>query len=158
MIRINFVCLGNICRSPFAEALAREEVARCGWSHSVQVDSSGTSNEHEGERSHPLSIAVGESLGLQMTHRARQFQAEEFEDWDYILAMDQSNQRHLLSLAPDSDAREKISLLLSWDPEAPVRDVPDPWGYGEDAYERMAGLIRGALGPFLGHLQRRHKL
>jgi protein-tyrosine phosphatase len=158
MIRLCFVCLGNICRSPFAEALARREIETRNWQGKILVDSAGTSNEHEGERSHPLSRQVGLEMGLSMNHRARQFKADEFEDWDYILVMDQNNLSHLKRLTPESEQLNKIHLLLDFHPQSACKNVPDPWGYGLEKYHEMRILIEGALKAFFDSIARRHGL
>lgn len=141
-MRICFVCLGNICRSPAAEAivvhLLEGEYADRGLD--LTVASAGTADYHVGERPHPQSLGEAERRGIRIEHRGRQFEAEDFADYDLVVALDGSNEADLLALAPDADAAGKVVLLGAFAPDVDavgVRDVEDPWGHPDSAYAAM---------------------
>ena len=157
-LSICFVCHGNICRSPYAEAYARKEAKKRHWENKVLIDSAGTSAEHLGEPPHPLSRAMGERVGLEMNHIARQFQDDEFEKWDYIVLMDRNNLRNLQRLPRFEQFKDKVSLLREWDEYATSQIVPDPWGMGERAYDEMSEIICSAMVEFFDHLEKNHKI
>jgi protein-tyrosine phosphatase len=158
-IRICFVCLGNICRSPTAEGVMRSLLVRAGLDDKVIVESSGTADYHTGELPDPRSRAAARARGVPLTSRARQFVAADFERLDYVLAMDAENVRNLTRLAPDAAARAKISLLRSFDPASPPdAAVPDPYHGGEHGFEEVLDLCEAACRGLLEHLRREHRL
>jgi protein-tyrosine phosphatase len=128
------VCLGNICRSPAAEAVMRRLVEEAGLGEAVVVDSAGTARYHVGEPPDPRTIAEARRRGLVARHRARQLRADEIGSWDLLLAMDHANERDLVRLAggpiPPSRFGPRVRLLRSFDPAAAssgVLEVPDPY-------------------------------
>jgi protein-tyrosine phosphatase len=142
-MRICFVCLGNICRSPAAAAVFARKARDAGLS--VTVDSAGTSRYHLGEDAHPNTLAEAARRGVAIEHRARQFTPDDFGRFDLVVAMDASNRRALRDLAPDAGARDKIVLLRSFAPGGSgVADVPDPWGLTPSAYVEMFDVIETA--------------
>jgi protein-tyrosine phosphatase len=143
-VRVCFVCLGNICRSPAAAAVFAEQAAAAGLA--VAVDSAGTSRYHLGEPAHPDTLAEGSRRGFAIGHhRARQFTAADFGRFDLVVAMDRSNATELRRLAPDDEARAKIVLLRSFERAADDEsDVPDPWGLPPRAYTQMFDVIEVA--------------
>lgn len=147
MRRVLFVCMGNICRSPIVESVARIEFARAGVD--VQVASAGTESYHIGDRADPRAIRVGESWGYPLSgHRARQVQVPDFATFDHVLAMDGVNLDALQKIAPAS-ARSKPSLFLV---SAGLGDaqVPDPY-YGSHAdFERVIELARAGVAGLIG--------
>jgi len=125
-----FVCLGNICRSPMAEAVFRDMVRREGLDELVTVKSAGTGSWHVGELPHIGTRKVLERYGISWEGiRASQIRAEDGRRFDYILAMDESNERAVRALLP-RDAKAEIMLFLSLLPEKGMRDVPDPYYTG----------------------------
>lgn len=134
MIRICFVCMGNICRSPTADGIMTALVREAGLADVIEVDSAGTSAWHVGERADRRSRQVAQARGYDLTSLARQFDVADFEHFDYVLAMDAANRKVLETMAPSAEARKKVRLFRSFDPEvsaaANVPDVPDPY-YGE---------------------------
>jgi protein-tyrosine phosphatase len=153
MIRVCFVCLGNICRSPVAEGILLHLVAQAGQSERFLIESAGTGAYHVGEEPDPRSMATARARGVHLPSRARQFEASDFVRFDYVLAMDAQNQRHLLALAPDDAARARIHLLRSFDTESPQgAGVPDPY-YGEDdGFERVFEICHAACSGFLARV------
>src|SRR5438093_5959558 len=111
MIRVCFVCLGNICRSPTAEAVMRQLVEQAGLSGEVEVDSAGTGAWHEGEPPDPRSTAAGRRRGFALGGRARQFVTEDWKRFDYVLAMDRSNYEDLTAMLPSRALAGKLRLF-----------------------------------------------
>lgn len=129
MTSVLFVCLGNICRSPLAEAALREEARRLGLD--LTIDSAGTGNWHAGEPPDPRAIAAARRNGVDISgQRARQVCAQDFFDFSEIVALDRSNLRELSQIAPEG-ATARLSLLLDHVPGREGQSVDDPW-YGDD--------------------------
>ena len=149
-MRVVTVCLGNICRSPAAAALLKDEAHQAGVH--IDVDSAGTSRYHLGDPPHPTSRAVGHRRGIEVTGRARQITEHDFAQADLILAMDRHNEADLMAMAPTEAARQKIRLLRSFDPGADDLDVPDPYYGDERDYERMFDLLTPAVRGVVRHL------
>lgn len=138
MKRILFVCLGNICRSPLGEGIARHLAAEMGIE--VDVESAGTAAYHQGEPPDPRSTAVAEKNGVSLAgQRAREVDRRDFLDFDLILAMDRSNLRDLESLRPAS-ATARLALFRSFDP-AGEGDVPDPYYGGPSGFDDVYAMV-----------------
>jgi protein-tyrosine phosphatase len=144
-LRIAFVCLGNICRSPMAESVMTQRLAQAGLAPDVEVDSAGTGGWHLGDVPDRRAVAALRRRGYRTGHRARQIQRADFTEFDLIVAMDEDNGRDLHRLAPDADEAAKIRLLRSFDPSADGDlTVPDPY-YGSDAdFDHALDLIEAA--------------
>lgn len=154
MVRICFVCLGNICRSPTAEAVMRHLVAREGLEDRIVIESAGTGGWHAGEVRDRRSREVGARRGMPLGGRARQFVPVDFSRFDWVLAMDGQNLRDLLDLAPDEAARKKIRRLRSFDPaSAPDADVPDPYYGGADGFDQVFDICLAACEGLLAHVR-----
>lgn len=153
--RICFVCTGNICRSPMAEAVFRELIRARGLEHQVSVHSAGTGEWHVGESSDPRTVhALGERGYDGAGHRARQFNVDWFSSLDLVIAFDRSHERILKSWAPDDEARAKVHLLLSFDPEAGgVLDVPDPYYSDTAMFDSVLGMIERACRALFRQLE-----
>lgn len=130
MQRILFVCLGNICRSPLAEAVFKHKIAKMGLSEKFFVDSCGTGNYHIGSQPDPRTIKNALKNGVPIDHCCRQLSADDFTQFDRILVMDSSNLKHALRMAPP-DMQHKVQLLRTYDPLGADQPVPDPY-YGEE--------------------------
>ncbi len=153
-MRICFVCLGNICRSPAAAAVFARKSGEAGLT--VTVESAGTSGYHLGENAHPNTLAEAARRGVAIEHRARQFTAADFDRFDLVVAMDESNRRALRDLAPDDEARTKLVLLRSFAPDGSgAADVPDPWGLPPPAYVEMFDVIEMACDGLVAHVATR---
>ncbi len=156
VFRICFVCTGNICRSPMAEAVFNELIRRRGWEHLVVVQSAGTGEWHVGEPSDPRTLAALRARGYEGdVHRARQFDSDWFDDVDLIIAFDRTHERMLKSWAPDDDARGKVHLLMSFDPghgEASL-DVPDPYYSDAAMFDTVLGMIERACTALFRQLE-----
>lgn len=153
IVRVCFVCLGNICRSPTAEGVLVHLVAQAGRADAFEIDSAGTAAYHEGERPDRRALATARARGVELPGRARQFRPADFERFDHVLAMDRDNLRELMRLAPDDAARAKLALLRSFDPDAPHgAEVPDPYYGGADGFERVFEICLAACRGFLAHV------
>jgi protein-tyrosine phosphatase len=158
MIRLCFVCLGNICRSPTAEGVMLHLVRDAGIAHKFVIDSAGTAAYHVGERADPRSIAAARRHQVALPSIARRFVAADFERFDFVLAMDRSNQADLIRLSALGRGREKVQLLRSFDAESVARgelDVPDPYYGGDEGFERVFQICRAACEGLLDHLRAR---
>jgi protein-tyrosine phosphatase len=158
-VRVTFVCLGNICRSPTAEAVMRHLVNEAGLTDRILLDSAGLGDWHVGGPRDTRSQKVGRRRGIALSGVARQFLAEDFARFDYVLAMDRQNLAALLALAPDDAARAKVHLLRSFDPASPtLAEVPDPYYGGPRGFDEVFDICEAACKGLLEHLRRRHPL
>jgi low molecular weight protein-tyrosine phosphatase len=154
--RILFVCLGNICRSPTAEAAMRAAVERAGLREEIELDSAGTGGWHVGEPADPRARAAAQARGIALDGVARQVEAQDFERFDLIVAMDRSNVAALERIAPNRSAREKIRMLREFDPDsARLRDldVPDPYYEGARGFEVVLDQVQAACAGLLSHVR-----
>ena len=152
--RVLFICMGNICRSPAAEAVFLHRLATRGLEHRFDVESAGTGGWHAGEAADPRSRAEGNRRGYQLVTPARQVTGDDFDRFDLLVCMDMENAAHLMDRgAPD----EKVRLLLEWHPESRHREVPDPYYGGVDGFAHMYDLIEAAIDPLLDDLLARDR-
>lgn len=139
---ILFVCMGNICRSPTAEAVFREKAKQAGLQ--LKIDSAGTIGAHAREKPDPRSVKVGEEHGYSFAGlKARKVVAADFEHFDIVLAMDLANLRDLIALAPDHLAY-KAKLFLEFAPESSEEEVPDPYYGGANGFKYVLSLAEQA--------------
>jgi protein-tyrosine phosphatase len=157
MIRICFVCLGNICRSPTADAVMRHLVTEAGLRERIRVESAGTGDWHIGEPRDRRSQAVGRARGIPLSGSARQFVAGDFDRYDHVIGMDKSNRAELLRMARTDADRAKVRLLRSFDPTAPAdADVPDPYYGGPGGFDDVFDICERACRGLLEHLRSAH--
>ena len=158
-VRVCFVCLGNICRSPTAEGVFRHLVAQAGLAGAFEIDSAGTAGYHSGEAPDPRARAAGKRAGIPVGGKARQFQAADFERFEYVVAMDSKNEADLRRIAVTREARAKIRLLRSFDPAAPANaPVPDPY-YGDDSgFDHVLELCRTSCQHLLEQIRGEYRL
>ena len=145
--------MGNICRSPTAEAVFRQMVDKAHLSDRIVVDSAGTGSYHVGQQADSRARAAGQRRGYRFVGRARQFSRNDFEGFDYVLAMDQDNLRTLRSLAPNETARAKLKLLRSYDSTAETgAEVPDPYYGGPRGFDEVIDICERACRGLLEHI------
>ena len=153
MFSVLIVCTGNICRSPTAEGVFRAEVERRGLGDRIRVESAGTHDYHVGEAPDARSVRHAKRRGYDLSAlRASQVTREDFERFDYILAMDRGHLRLLKSMAP-ADARARMGLFL--DPSARWKgeDVPDPYYGGPDGFEQVLDMVEEAVKHWLDRIE-----
>ncbi len=153
MQRLLFVCLGNICRSPLVEQVARERLAIARLD--VQVASCGTGDWHAGEGADPRMIAAARAAGHDLSkHRARQLRARDFADFDLLLAMDRDNLRELRQMAATPAQAGQAALFLEWASAAPPAEFPDPWHGGAADFASAVKLAERAVDGLVERLRR----
>ena len=141
-VRVLFVCLGNICRSPVAEGVFRQKVREAGLESFIEMDSAGTGAWHVGNPPDRRMTATARSRGVDISlQRARQFVDTDLADFDHILAMDRSNLHDILYLDTGGDFGQRVTLFRQWDPEPENYEVPDPYYGGEEGFETVFEIV-----------------
>jgi protein-tyrosine phosphatase len=159
MINVIFVCLGNICRSPMADAIFQNLVKDAGLADDILVDSAGTGAYHIGERAHRGTLNVLEKQGITYLGRARQFTAKDLDLFDYVLAMDTSNLSNIQAITRGEIEEAEVKLFLSYAYELGQVDtlnVPDP--YYNDRFDEVYDLVTKGSQALLEHIRAQHKL
>ncbi len=152
--RLLFVCLGNICRSPAAEGVMRHLVEREGLGDRIECDSAGTYGGHAGEKADPRMRRAAAARGYDLTHRSRMIRTDDFDRFDMILTMDDSNYERVHRLAPSVEAAAKIHRMTSFCRSHPGADhVPDPYYEGAAGFERVLDLLEDACMGLLQELK-----
>jgi protein-tyrosine phosphatase len=155
-MRILFVCMGNICRSPTAEGVMRSLVREAGLEDRIELDSAGTGGWHAGESPDERAGAAAGRRGIVLEGAARPVRVEDFARFDLLVAMDRENLRGLLAIAPDEAAAEKVRLLREFDPAAADTadlDVPDPYYGGERGFDSVLDLVQAGCRGLLEELR-----
>ncbi|BDD10726.1 phosphotyrosine protein phosphatase [Fulvitalea axinellae] len=142
MAKVLFVCLGNICRSPLAEGIFDHLVKEKGLEGVVESDSAGTAAYHLGKNPDPRSVAVARKYGIRLDHRGRQFVEEDFEDFDYIIPMDQSNMDNIRRLENGVTDDYRLVMMRDFDTIGTGEEVPDPYYGGDDGFENVYKMLR----------------
>jgi protein-tyrosine phosphatase len=180
-VRLLFICLGNICRSPTAEGVMRALVRDAGLEEQIELDSAGLGSWHVGSRPDGRAAAAARARGISLNGRARTVTRGDFEDFDLLLAMDRSNLRELRRMAPDDQARAKVRLLREFDqasrasgtdrgaggdtavrdrdldlPEGDL-DVPDPYYGAVGGFEEVLDLVQAACAGLLEEIRPRER-
>ena len=131
-VKILMVCLGNICRSPLAEGILRSKL-----DSNFIIDSAGTGGWHAGESPDQRSIETAKQNNIDISHqKARKFSIADFDSFDYIYVMDQSNYKDVINLAPNKAAKAKVALILG-----DSKEVPDPYYGGQEGFENVYYLL-----------------
>lgn len=155
-INVLFVCMGNICRSPTAEGVLSYLISEQGLDERIHVDSAGIVPHHAGEGPDPRARETALNRGIDLSSlRARQVCIEDFDEFQYILAMDWSNLRKLRLACPD-DFRGRMQLFCDYVPHRKEREVPDPYYGGDEGFENVFDLVHEASASLLETLIQAH--
>lgn len=154
-IKVLFVCLGNICRSPTAQGVFEKKVAEAGLTDRISVDSAGVGHWHIGKQPDPRATEAATTRGIDLSAQvARMVTPEDFEQFHYILAMDRSNISELQQMAP-IDTSAEIALFLDYARHEESNEVPDPYYGGATGFERVLDLVSEASDGLLNHIRTR---
>lgn len=156
MIKVLFVCLGNICRSPTGEGVFRSLVENEGLQENISIDSAGTAAYHVGEPPDPRSQAAARQRGIDLSRqRARRVRPDDFQHFDYLLAMDSENHANLMRICPPGH-EHKVHMMLDFGEGLDRRDVPDPYYVGGNGFEVVLDLIEVASQGLLEDIRQNH--
>jgi protein-tyrosine phosphatase len=139
-VKVLFVCLGNICRSPLAEAIFKTKIHKHGLNGLFEADSCGTSNYHIGQGPDERTLMNALKNGVSIYHKGRQLSSEDLVVFDFIVAMDHSNHKNILKLETALQHGHKVKLIRSFDTE-PGDEVPDPYYGGEDGFQEVFEIL-----------------
>jgi protein-tyrosine phosphatase len=153
-IKVLFVCLGNICRSPLAEAIFKHKIREKGLENFFEADSCGTSNYHIGSRPDTRTIKNALQNGVSISHLGRQLCTQDLDEFDFVFAMDQSNHANILRLDNAGNHAHKINLMREFDP-VNQGEVPDPYFGGESGFQEVFDILDRSLENFIAHLEQK---
>lgn len=151
-VKVLFVCLGNICRSPLAEGIFRQRIEERGLTNKFEVDSCGTAAYHIGKSPDSRSVLNASENGIEYAHAARQLRRNDFEEFDYILPMDDSNLEDVLGLRP-AHADVKIIKIRAFDVLNKDADVPDPYYGGEQGFQEVFEILDRSVSAFIDRVE-----
>lgn len=156
LINVLFVCLGNICRSPMAEAIFRDKVIKAGLEHDIKVDSAGTGNWHVGNRPHEGTLEILEKYNVDHAQiTARQIEKKDLQVFHYIIAMDASNLGNLHRLK-NQDSSGEIHRLLDFVPDVMTEDVPDPYFTGN--FVEVFNLVNSGCERLISYIRKKEDI
>ena len=157
-VRVLFVCLGNICRSPLAEGVFTQKVREAGLEDAFEIDSAGTGSWHVGEPADRRMRQTAQSHGITLTSKGRQFAYKDFEDFDHILVMDRSNLHDVLFLDRKEQFGDRVRLFREFDPDPEDHQVPDPYYGGDKGFERVFQIVDRTADKLLAALRAHYGL
>ncbi|ACR10970.1 Low molecular weight phosphotyrosine protein phosphatase [Teredinibacter turnerae T7901] len=153
-VKVLFVCLGNICRSPTAEGVFRKKVSDAGLEETIEIDSAGTSGWHIGEPPDQRAVAAAKARGYDLAPlRGRQLVADDFRIYDYILVMDRENLANSKAIAPP-EFSGCLRLLLAFSSQSHYSEVPDPYYGGDQGFETVLDLLEDSCDGLLKEIER----
>lgn len=150
--RVLFVCLGNICRSPAAEGILKHVVKKRGIEDLVEVDSAGTYGGHAGNPPDKRMREAASKRGYKLDSTARQVKSDDFDDFDMIIAMDDTNYDDLYDMAPSPEARKKLWRMVDFSREFDITYVPDPYYGGADGFDYVLDILEDAMTGLLNYI------
>ena len=154
MVKVLFVCLGNICRSPAAEGIFQSFVESRKMNDNIQVDSAGTSSYHQGEKADERMREHAEKRGYTLLSRSRGFTPKDFDDFDLIIVMDQQNYKDVTALAKDKRDRNKVSFMTDYLQGRNESFVPDPYYQGAEGFEKVLDILENASEGLLRNIEK----
>ncbi len=158
-VRVLFVCLGNICRSPAAEGIMQKLVEKNGLGDFIEVDSAGTSGWHEGELPDERMREHGEKRDYSFDSRARKFRSSDFKEFDYIIVMDKNNYNNVKTMADGKEQIGKIRMMTDYSMQYSHHDyVPDPYYGGASGFELVLDLLEDGCEGLLQTIKKEHSL
>lgn len=161
MVRVLFVCLGNICRSPTAEGVMRALAAEAGVDHRIEIDSAGTGSWHVGHPPDDRAAAAAARRGIELVGAARRVEPSDLDRFDLVIAMDRDNLAELRRMAGDGGHREKLALLRQYDEAAAAAgelEVPDPYYGGEDGFDLVLDVVTAGCRGLLLEIAEQHMI
>lgn len=158
MVKVLFVCLGNICRSPSAEGVFKKIVEKNSLSDKIFIDSAGTSAYHVGERADSRMRKHASKRFYNLTSRSRQFVHNDFVQFEYIIAMDNSNYKDILKVDRNEEFGHKVKMMNDFSKEYFGLDIPDPYYGGSDGFETVLDMLEESCSQFLNFLKEEHGL
>lgn len=158
-MKVLFVCLGNICRSPLAEGVFKQLVEEAGFQGKILVESAGTSGWHIGDPPDPRSVEIARENGIELNSLGRKAVSNDFQEFDYIIAMDKNNYADLKRLPGSSkESAAKLLLMRDFDSIGPGQDVPDPYYGGDDGFKHVFELLDRSCRNLLVEVTKSYKL
>jgi protein-tyrosine phosphatase len=159
MVKVLFVCLGNICRSPMAEGLFVHLVSKAGLSDEIRVDSCGTGGWHAGEKADGRMRETARKHGIELTSIARQIRYSDFAEFTYIITMDYSNHGDVMTLRDQAPgAVSQVFLMRDFDEQGEGQGVPDPYYGGRDGFEEVYQMLLRSCRELLAYIRSEHQL
>jgi protein-tyrosine phosphatase len=155
MIKVLFICLGNICRSPLAEAIFNHKIEKYGISKQFLSDSCGTSDFHIGELPDERTLHCAKRHEIRINHRARQINRVDLREFDYLIAMDHSNRKNVHNLLTKYKiSHDQLFLIREFQPDTEDLEVPDPYYGGEEGFENVYQILDDSIEHFLERLRK----
>ncbi|NDV60503.1 low molecular weight protein-tyrosine-phosphatase [Bacteroides sp. 519] len=154
-MKILFVCLGNICRSPMAEGVMLRLIKEAGLEDNYEIDSAGTAGYHTGELADSRMRAHASKRGYNLVHRSRKVKTEDFYDFDLIIGMDDNNISDLKRMSPSANEELKIRRMTDYATHHTIDHVPDPYYGGDSGFEFVIDLLEDACSGLLDELTNR---
>ena len=159
MIKVLFVCLGNICRSPLAEAIFNKKIKSLGLEERFSCDSCGTSDYHIGELPDERTLKCAAEKNIPIKHRARQLNRVDLREFHYLIAMDYSNKKNIQLLIDKYGIQNrKVILMREFQPDADHLEVPDPYYGGDEGFEQVHDILNDSIEHLLEYLRVEHNI